>query len=80
MRMSKQQTETGNSIPADEEASQGHGGKVENDTNKTGDQEPTQKNEGRRTPESRSDRVAHIGSGNHSQSRQGKSGGTSGGH
>ena len=80
MRMSKKQTETDNSIPADEETGQGHGGKVENDTNKTGDQEPTQKNEGRRTPESRSDRVAHIGSGNHSQSRQGKSGGTSGGH
>lgn len=36
-------------------------GKNENDTNKMGAQKPTQKNEGRRTPESRSDREDHIG-------------------
>ena len=78
--MSKKPTQTDNPPAEDEATGQGHGGKVDNDTNKMGDHEPTQKNEGRRTPESRSDRVAHIGSGNHSQSRQGKSGGTSGGH
>ena len=36
-------------------------GKVENDTNKLGKEKPTQKNEGRRTPESRHDREDHIG-------------------
>jgi hypothetical protein len=36
-------------------------GKNENDTNKQGEQVPTQKNEGRRTPESRHDREDHIG-------------------
>lgn len=36
-------------------------GKVENDTNKVGEQKPTQKNEGRRTPQSRHDREDHIG-------------------
>lgn len=36
-------------------------GKVENDTNKQGNQKPTQKNEGQRTPESRHDREDHIG-------------------
>jgi len=36
-------------------------GKVENDTNKMGKERPTQKNEGRRTPMSRSDRDDHIG-------------------
>jgi len=80
MRMSKKQTQDDNQLPADEEIGQGHGGKVENDTNKTGDQEPTQKNEGRRTPQSRNDREAHIGSGNQTQSRRGNSGGSSGGH
>lgn len=48
-----------------------HTGKVENDTNKVGEQAPTQINEGRRTPDSRSDRQAHIGSGNQTQSRRG---------
>lgn len=47
-------------------------GKVENDTNKMGDKEATQLNQGQRTPESRSDREAHIGGSNQSQSRQGK--------
>jgi hypothetical protein len=45
-------------------------GKVENDTNKLGKEKPTQKNEGRRTPESRSDREDHIGN-NQSKMRAG---------
>ena len=58
----------------------GQSGKVANDTNKVGDQAPTQKNEGRRTPESRHDRESHVGSSNQTQSRRGNSGGNSGGH
>jgi len=46
-------------------------GKVENDTNKLGEQEPTQLNQGQRTPDSRSDRETHIGGSNQSQSRRG---------
>lgn len=46
-------------------------GKVENDTNKLGEQAPTQKNEGRRTPESRHDREAQVGGQNQSQARRG---------
>lgn len=46
-------------------------GKVENDHNRQGNKAPTQKNEAQRTPQSRSDRESHIGSGNQSQSRQG---------
>ncbi|WP_395058817.1 hypothetical protein [Polaromonas sp.] len=49
-------------------------GKVANDHNKTGGQEPTQKNEGERTPLSRSDRESQVGSGNQSQSRRGATG------
>ncbi len=45
--------------PQDEQAA--GSGKVENDTNKMGEQAPTQKTEGRRTPESRHDREDHIG-------------------
>jgi hypothetical protein len=45
-------------------------GKVENDFNKLGEQRPTQKNEGRRTPESRHDREAQIGN-NQSHARRG---------
>ncbi|MBH2020495.1 hypothetical protein [Polaromonas sp.] len=48
-----------------------HTGKVENDSNKMGGQEPTQLNQGQRTPDSRSDREAHVGGGNQSQSRRG---------
>ena len=48
-----------------------HTGKVENDSNKVGAQAATQLNEGRRTPDSRSDREAHLGSGNQTQSRRG---------
>lgn len=46
-------------------------GKVENDTNKLGEQAPTQKNEGRRTPQSRHDREAQIGGQNQGQARRG---------
>jgi hypothetical protein len=50
-------------------------GKVENDTNKMGNQAPTQKNEGRRTPESRHDREDHIGGkSNVNQVRTGRAG------
>jgi hypothetical protein len=52
-------------------AAAGSGGKVENDSNKVGQQPPTQINEGQRTPDSRHDREAHIGSGNQTQSRRG---------
>ena len=50
-------------------------GKVANDHNSPGDQPPTQLHQGRRTPESRHDRDAHIGSGNQVQSRRGAPGG-----
>ncbi len=49
-------------------------GKVANDHNKVGAQALTQKNEAKRTPESRTDREAHIGSGNQTQSRRGNTG------
>ena len=49
-------------------------GKVENDTNKLGEQDPTQLNQGQRTSDSRTDREAHIGGGNQSQSRRGPAG------
>ena len=49
-------------------------GKVENDFNKTGEQKPTQKNEGKRTPQSRHDREAKIGGDNQSQARRGAAG------
>jgi len=51
-----------------------HTGKVENDTNKLGEQDPTQINQGKRTPESRSDRESHVGGSNQSQSRRGPAG------
>jgi hypothetical protein len=47
---------------------------VQNDTNKLGEQEVTQLNQGKRTPDSRSDREAHVGGGNQSQSRRGSVG------
>lgn len=50
-------------------------GKVENDHNKMGNQAPTQKNEGKRTPASRKDRGSQIGSQNQHQSRTGRAGG-----
>ena len=58
--------------PRDEQTSQT--GKVANDHNKVGDQELTQKNQSLRTPDSRTDREAHIGSGNQTQSRRGSTG------
>lgn len=48
-----------------------HTGKVENDANKQGDKDATQLNQGKRTPESRSDRESHVGGSNQSQSRRG---------
>ncbi len=53
-----------------------HTGKVENDTNKLGEKAPTQLNQGQRTPDSRSDREAHVGGSNQSQSRRGPVGAT----
>jgi hypothetical protein len=58
--------------PRDKQAP--HTGKVENDTNKLGEQAPTQVNQGKRTPESRSDRESHVGGSNQSQSRRGPAG------
>jgi hypothetical protein len=46
-------------------------GKVENDTNKLGDKDATQLNQGKRTSDSRSDRESHVGGSNQSQSRRG---------
>lgn len=59
--------------PQDRQAPQS--GKVENDSNKQGNQAPTQKNEGRRTPQSRNDRETNIGgSSNQNQLRTGRAG------
>ncbi|MCY7370108.1 MAG: hypothetical protein LH479_04370 [Polaromonas sp.] len=58
--------------PRDEQEPQA--GKVANDRNKVGEQDPTQLNQGKRTPDSRTDREAHIGSGNQTQSRKGNTG------
>jgi hypothetical protein len=41
---------------------------------KLGAQEPTQLNQGKRTPDSRNDRESHLGSSNQSQSRRGSAG------
>ena len=49
-------------------------GKVENGHDKVGEQPLTQKNEAKRTPDSRTDREAHLGSGNQTQSRRGNTG------
>jgi len=51
-------------------------GKIKNDTNKLGEQEPTQLNQGKRTSNSRTDREAHLGGSNQSQSRRGPVGST----
>ena len=48
-----------------------HTGKVEGDTNKTGQQSPTQLNQGQRTPESRHDREGQVGGSNQHQARRG---------
>ena len=48
-----------------------HAGKVENDHNKLGRQQPTQVHESKRTPHSRHDRDDHLGPDNQSQVRRG---------
>lgn len=50
-------------------------GKSSNDHNKLGERAPTQLNQGKRTPDSRSDRESHVGGGNQSQSRRAPAGG-----
>ena len=62
---------------AQDGAQTSHGGKVANDHNKTGSQEPTQTNQGRRTPESRHDRQT-LGSGPQNQVSARKGGGGAG--
>jgi hypothetical protein len=52
-----------------------HSGKLANDHNKQGNQKPTQKNEGRRTPESRHDRQVTAGTHNKIEARTGGKGG-----
>jgi len=63
---------TKNQNPSDKQ--EPHTRKVENDTNKVGEQDVTQLNQGKRTPESRSDRESHVGGSNQSQSRRGSVG------
>lgn len=55
--------------PQDEQP--GQSGKAENDTNKQGDQHPTQTNQGRRTVRSRHDREAQVGGENQHKVRGG---------
>ncbi len=57
----------------------GSGGKVANDHNKMGGQAPQQKNEAQRTPASRHDREAQLGSDNQSRGRKGGPGAPQGG-
>lgn len=57
----------------------GSGGKVANDHNKRGLQVPAQKNEPRRTPDSRHDRDSQLGADNQSRVRKGDAGLSSGG-
>jgi hypothetical protein len=49
----------------------GAGGKLANDVNQAGQQPPTQKNQGRRTPISRGDRQDQMGADNQSHARKG---------
>jgi hypothetical protein len=49
-------------------------GKVLNDRNKLGGTAPTQKNQGERSPLSRSDRESHVGASNQSRQRRGEPG------
>lgn len=48
-----------------------HSGKLANDRNKMGEQAPTQRNEGRRTPESRHERMEPRGGHNQMSEREG---------
>ena len=50
-----------NRSTASADRQQPHSGKLANDHNKVGNQKPTQKNEGRRTPESRHERQVFSG-------------------
>lgn len=67
-------------VPQDEQqqelisANEPRTGKVANDTNKPAAQ-ATQRNEARRTPNSRHDRDSQIGSSNQAQARRGQNGG-----
>jgi hypothetical protein len=63
-----------NQAANDKQGPAGHGGKVENDFNQVGEQKPTQRNEGQRTANSRSDRESHVGGSNQLQSRRGTTG------
>lgn len=65
-----------NQSPADKQ--EPHTGKVSNDTNKQGEQDATQLNQGHRTPQSRSDRESQVGGSNQTQSRRGSVGGDHG--
>jgi len=58
--------------PRDKQAPQS--GKVENDSNRMGEQRPTQKNEGKRSPKSRHDRESNVGGDNQTQARRGAGG------
>jgi len=60
---------------ADADEQVAHSGKLANDHNKVGETKPTQKNEGRRTPESRHDRQTVNGTMNVTQARTGGKGG-----
>jgi hypothetical protein len=62
--------------PHPQDRQTGQSGKNENDTNKVGNQPPTQSNEGQRTPQSRHDREDHIGN-NQSKVRGGSPQGSS---
>lgn len=64
---------TKNQSPVDKQ--EPHTGKVANDSNKMGEQDATQLNQGHRTPDSRSDRESHVGGSNQSQSRRAPIGG-----
>jgi hypothetical protein len=58
--------------PADQkQQAPGGTGKAENDKNKVGNEAPTQKNEGKRTPQSRHDRENHVGGNNQVKTRGG---------
>jgi hypothetical protein len=73
MHVSQELTMTHKQNPRDDQAPKA--GKVENDANKLGERDPTQLNQGQRTPKSRHDRESQVGSGNQSQTRRGSAGG-----
>jgi hypothetical protein len=71
INVSNQQEQTMTSHSKANDKQEPHTGKVSNDTNQQGNKRPTQLNQGQRTPDSRSDREAHIGGNNQTQSRRG---------